>query len=40
MWQGLKPNLSFGAICGTTKVMPCYKARFNLSGSDSLPLAT
>jgi hypothetical protein len=29
MWQGLKPNFFLGAFCGTTEVMPCYKARFD-----------
>jgi hypothetical protein len=28
MWQGLKPDLFFGAFCGTTEVVPCYKAPF------------
>jgi len=27
--QGLKPN-HFMALIGTTEVMPCYKARFDL----------
>jgi len=26
MWQGLKPDLFLGVFCGTTEVMPCYKA--------------
>jgi hypothetical protein len=24
--QGLKPNHFWGASCGTTEVVPCYKA--------------
>jgi len=29
MRQGLKPDLFWGAFCGTTEVMPYYKARFD-----------
>jgi hypothetical protein len=29
MWQGLKPDFFWGAFCGTTEVMPCYKAFAN-----------
>ena len=28
MWQGLRPGFLLWAFCGTTKVMPCYKTRF------------
>jgi len=27
--QGLKPEFFLGAFCGTTEVMPCYKALFD-----------
>jgi hypothetical protein len=29
MWQGLKPILLLQAYCGTTEVVPCYKAGFD-----------
>ena len=29
MRQGLKPEFILRAFCGTTEVMPCYKARFD-----------
>ena len=29
MWQGLKPGFFLGTFCGTTEVVPCYKARFD-----------
>jgi len=30
IWQGLKPGFCLGTICGTTEVMPCYKACFDI----------
>jgi hypothetical protein len=29
MRQGLKPDFFLEAFCGTTEVMPCYKALFD-----------
>jgi hypothetical protein len=33
VWQGLKPGFFLGAFCGTTEVMPSYKARFDGAGA-------
>jgi hypothetical protein len=37
--QGLKPDPLLSAVCGTTKVMPCYKASSGRSFFAACPVA-